>query len=328
MNVSKLGRWVAALLATLLAAPLGATARDRTHHTLRVELDPAAGRLAVVDRVDLARGGEVDFLLHARLSISSSEPRVAEVPLGDIDRFTGINAAPGRTRGRRGAQTLPGRASRRGRDPAPRIRWRLRLRSRRPEAGVHARLARDGRDRLGDRCLSGGQRLLVPGLRRRSARLRPRGRPCRAAGTSISQGDGTSRGDDGEARWELGTGRSTRSTSSVGRSLVYRDPPAASRRWSTCASRTTRSPRTYLERHGAVPRDVPRADRSLPVRQVRARRELLGDGLRHALVHPARPAGHPASLHPRTPPTRTRSSTTGGATRSSSTTRAATGARG
>ena len=50
--------------------------------------------------------------------------------------------------------------------------------------------------------------------------------------------------------------------------------------------------------HRAVRRDVPGAHRPLPVRQVRARRELLGDGLRHAVLHAARPPGHPLPVHP------------------------------
>ncbi len=87
-------RRLVVVLATLLATPPAAAASGRTHHALRVELDPAAGRLAVVDRVDLHRGGEVDFLLHSHLAISASEPRVEEVPLGDIAPFAGINAAP------------------------------------------------------------------------------------------------------------------------------------------------------------------------------------------------------------------------------------------
>ncbi len=59
-----------------------------------------------------------------------------------------------------------------------------------------------------------------------------------------------------------------------------------------------RARREVPRRDGAVPRDVPRPDRPLPVREVRARRELLGDGLRHGLVHAPRAAGDPLPVHP------------------------------
>ena len=40
--------------------------------------------------------GMTEFLLHAGLKITASEPTVSEVPLGDSARFFGINSAAGR----------------------------------------------------------------------------------------------------------------------------------------------------------------------------------------------------------------------------------------
>jgi aminopeptidase N len=76
----------------------------RTHHAMRVTLDPARGWLAVEDELALRASpsgpggaeplGMREFVLHASLRIASSEPAVSEVPLGDAARFLGINAGP------------------------------------------------------------------------------------------------------------------------------------------------------------------------------------------------------------------------------------------
>lgn len=72
-----------ALCATLVAG--SAAAQDRVHERLDVALDAATGRVAV--RADVTPDGglrEVEFLLHARLRITKSEPAATEVPLGDV----------------------------------------------------------------------------------------------------------------------------------------------------------------------------------------------------------------------------------------------------
>ena len=82
--------------ATLAAtpAPAAGPTAARVRHALALELDPAAGRLSVSDRITLPRGGEVEFLLNAKLAISRSEPAVEPRPLGDVSPFSGINASP------------------------------------------------------------------------------------------------------------------------------------------------------------------------------------------------------------------------------------------
>ncbi|NLN10219.1 MAG: hypothetical protein GX178_01260, partial [Acidobacteria bacterium] len=76
-----------------LAAP---PAPPLPHHELEIRLDPAARTLAVHDRLTLASGGEIDFLLNAALTITAAEPPAAELPLpDDLTPFSGINAAPG-----------------------------------------------------------------------------------------------------------------------------------------------------------------------------------------------------------------------------------------
>jgi hypothetical protein len=87
-------------------------------HSLKVILEPERGWLSVEDEMkvsatadpssrgqtsapqDDARRGQtgaprdhVEFLLHAGLRITASEPAAAEVPLGDTARFSGINAS-------------------------------------------------------------------------------------------------------------------------------------------------------------------------------------------------------------------------------------------
>ena len=52
-------------------------------------------------------------------------------------------------------------------------------------------------------------------------------------------------------------------------------------------------------RHRGLPGPLQPADRPLPLCQVRPGGELLGDRLRHALLHPAGPPGHPPALHHR-----------------------------
>ena len=61
------------------------SAQDRVHQALDVSLDPATGRITV--KADVTPGGDVrefEFLLHARLRITSAEPAVRELPAGDV----------------------------------------------------------------------------------------------------------------------------------------------------------------------------------------------------------------------------------------------------
>ncbi len=187
-------------------------------------------------------------------------------------------------------------AARGGRHGAAALRGEVRLRPLRPEGGVHPRLPRDGRDRLEGRRLPRRQRVLVPARRPGPGRVRRRGDAAR----------GLARGQRGqrhlarrEGRGALGVARGDRRDHPGGRAARRlprlggrgRDPrlPAPEGR---------RARREVPAGDRAVRRDVPRPDRPLPVREVRARRELLGDGLRHAVLHAARPAGHPLPVHP------------------------------
>jgi len=193
----------AAAIPALLAAGffcVGAADAERVRHALRVELDPAAGRLAVVDRVDLPRGGEIDFLLHADLALTTSEPAAREIPLGDVTPFVGINAAPV---GRAGAGELR--------------RYRVAL----PEAGGTLRLEYGGPFDFG---LDAPEEEYARGMRETTGIVSTAGVYLAGNGSwyplfdqdpiefeleaetpegwhLISQGDGTSRGEDGVARW-------------------------------------------------------------------------------------------------------------------------------
>jgi aminopeptidase N len=87
---------------TLVILPLvllaGATraAADPVHHDLRLELDAAGGRLGGSDRITLPPGPDgprVEFLLNSTLTIRQAEPGVEEVPLGEVEGFFGINSS-------------------------------------------------------------------------------------------------------------------------------------------------------------------------------------------------------------------------------------------
>ena len=74
--------------------------------------------------------------------------------------------------------------------------------------------------------------------------------------------------------------------------------PGASSSRPSCARTTPPSRTRYLAAGDGVPLDVRAAPRAVPVREVRARRELLGDGLRDAVLHAARAEDHPPPVHP------------------------------
>ncbi|MCB1008741.1 MAG: M1 family peptidase, partial [Acidobacteria bacterium] len=193
---------IVALAALVAVALLGAGAAraERARHSLRVELEPAAGHLGVVDRVELPTGGQIDFLLHANLALTASEPTAQEIPLGDVTPFVGINAAPVE---RAGAGELR--------------RYRVTL----PEGGGTLRLEYGGPFDFG---LDAPEEEYARGMRETTGIVSSTG--VYLAGASfwypvfdqepiefelaatapdgwhlISQGDGTSRGEDGVARW-------------------------------------------------------------------------------------------------------------------------------
>lgn len=78
--------------ASAAAPPPGATTPEIVAHRLTVALDPAAHELAVDDRMLLLRGGTVEFVLNRQLAISSSDPRVEEVPSRDVAADSGAAA--------------------------------------------------------------------------------------------------------------------------------------------------------------------------------------------------------------------------------------------
>jgi hypothetical protein len=86
------------LVAICLIAFAGlAAAEERVRHEMTIELDPGTQRLAISDRVTLPpapEGEAIEFLLNSALEIRESEPSVSEVPLGDVDAFLGINTSP------------------------------------------------------------------------------------------------------------------------------------------------------------------------------------------------------------------------------------------
>ena len=112
----------------------------------------------------------------------------------------------------------------------------------------------------------------------------------------ISQGNGTSRGADGKARWDSGGAMDEiylvggplhqfKDSAGAIETLVYLHERDAS-----LAGKYLAATAQYLEMYRSL-------DRPVSVRQVRAGRELLGDRLRDADLHAARPAGHPVPVH-------------------------------
>jgi hypothetical protein len=190
------------LLSALAAFASTASAGEVPRHALQVSLDPAAHHVAVVDELRLPPGspGEVDFLLNAALHVTRSVPAAREVPTGDVSPFFGNNgvAEPGKT------VTLK--------------RYRVSL----PAGTTAISLSFEGV--LNDP-LSDPKEQYTRGFRETSGLLGPDG--IYLAGSTfwvpvvdgglvsfelavkapagwhlISQGNGTSRGDDGLARWD------------------------------------------------------------------------------------------------------------------------------
>ncbi|MCP4202342.1 MAG: M20/M25/M40 family metallo-hydrolase [bacterium] len=81
----------------LFACSSLASADGRVRHEMTIELDPVSHRIEVTDRMTLPvvpEGEVIEFLLNSALEIRQSDPPVSEVPLGDVDDFFGINASP------------------------------------------------------------------------------------------------------------------------------------------------------------------------------------------------------------------------------------------
>jgi len=195
-----------ALSGLLIAGPGLAAEADRTGvtvaHRLTVGIDPAARQLAVDDRLLLLEGGAVEFLLNRELEISASEPPVEEVPLGDVTPFFGNNSGEGSAAGLR--------------------RYRVRL----PEGGGKLHLTYSGKFDFG---LGTQQEEYQRGFRETAGIVSPEGvylagnghwypQFTHPAGETelvefeltahspegwqlVSQGNGTSRDEQGFARW-------------------------------------------------------------------------------------------------------------------------------
>lgn len=74
------------------APPAAPAAPKRLRHTMQVTLDPVTHRLAVSDLIALPAGAPAEFLLNGNLRVTSSDPALSEVPLGETEKFFGINA--------------------------------------------------------------------------------------------------------------------------------------------------------------------------------------------------------------------------------------------
>ncbi len=174
-------------------------------HRLTVGLDPVNRQLTVDDRVLLLRGGAVEFLLNRQLEIASSDPRVEEVPLGEVAPFLGNNSGEEQGAGLR--------------------RYRVRL----PEGGGTLRLSYAGKFDFG---LGTQKEEYQRGFRETAGIVSPEGvylagsghwypQFAPQAGASelvefeltaqapegwhlVSQGNGTSRDDQGSAHWSSG----------------------------------------------------------------------------------------------------------------------------
>jgi hypothetical protein len=88
-------RAAAALTVAMLAA-VGLRADDRLRHSLNIELDPLTHEIEIADTIRvpaaLAAAG-ADFLLSQDLEIRSSDVELEAVPVGDVSGFYGINGS-------------------------------------------------------------------------------------------------------------------------------------------------------------------------------------------------------------------------------------------
>ena len=86
-------RTMAAFMLALLSAAFS-VASEPIHHELTVELDPVARTLQVTDRIALpdSSADSVEFLLHAALEVTASSGPISKVELGDVKPFFGNNS--------------------------------------------------------------------------------------------------------------------------------------------------------------------------------------------------------------------------------------------
>ncbi len=202
------------LLAVFLIVTTGVEPRaaetaapGRLRHALQVSLDPERGRLAVEDVLSVPgsalAGGELQFLLHEALTLTSSEPAASEMAAdaGSAPRFFGINA---------GTDDLYAQGKLK--------RYRVPL----PEGGGTLRLSYEGRFDFG---LSDEKEQYARGFRETVGIVSKEGLYLAASGFwypyvgrelvefelsvaepagwhVVAPGNGTSRGPDGRARWD------------------------------------------------------------------------------------------------------------------------------
>lgn len=207
---------LAALLALGLEVAAPAQAAEVTvAHRLTVGLDPAARQLAVDDRMLVLEGGAVEFVLNRELAITSADPAVEEIPLGEVAPFLGNNSGSDAS-GTMGAIDERGKALR---------RYRVQL----PEGGGKLHLTYAGKFDFG---LGTQQEEYQRGFRDTAGIVSPEGVYLAGAGhwyaqfshprgTSelvefeltahspegwqlVSQGNGTSRDELGFAHWSSG----------------------------------------------------------------------------------------------------------------------------
>ena len=194
--------------AALAAAGLvGAAPVDgRLKHVMAVALDPATHTLKVTDRIQLAArpaDGIVDFVMSAALRVTRSEPEVREIPLGKDAAFFGINGtgeATGRQVGvkRYRATLAPGQT---GLSVSYEGRVDFGLSDKKEE---YTRGFRETAGILGaEGVYLAGSSFWYPSFNRDLIEFaltvtQP------PAWHVISQGNGTSRDDTGQARWESG----------------------------------------------------------------------------------------------------------------------------
>jgi aminopeptidase N len=187
--------------------PAETPAAARLRHALQLSLDPKRGRLAVEDVLSVPgpalASGELQFLLHEALTLTSSAPAASEMPpeTGAAARFFGINAS---------TEDLYAQGKLK--------RYRARL----PKGGGTLRLSYEGRFDFG---LSDEKEQYARGFRETVGIISTEGVYLAGSGfwyphvsrelfefeLSVAQpagwhvvapGNGTSRGADGRARWD------------------------------------------------------------------------------------------------------------------------------
>jgi hypothetical protein len=87
---------MALTLFSVLVGLAGPASADYITHQMEVALEPGTGGIEVTDRIHLGSppGDEpVELLLNAALEIESASPPLEKVPLGEFDGFFGINGA-------------------------------------------------------------------------------------------------------------------------------------------------------------------------------------------------------------------------------------------